>query len=139
LGIGETWQAQDNTTAALTTYEQVLALTSAVAQPQQQTALTRIGGIYHLQGRYRDAIAIYEQALSLSQQREQLADEATLWQNLGLSYVRLGDANAAIDALQQAATLYEVLGYRGLQGESLSNIAQLLQEQDQPTLCDRAL
>jgi CHAT domain-containing protein/tetratricopeptide (TPR) repeat protein len=135
LGIGETWQAQDNTTAALTAYEQVLALTSgAAAQPQQQTALTRIGGIYHLQGRYRDAIATYEQALSLSQQREQLTDEATLWQNLGLSYVRLGDANAAIDALQQAATLYEVLGYRGLQGESLSNIAQLLQEQDQPIL-----
>jgi CHAT domain-containing protein/uncharacterized protein HemY len=135
LGLGETWQAQGDTASALTTYEQALALTAAtVARPQRQTVLTRMGGIYHLQGRYRDAIAVYEQALSLSQQQERLADEATLWQNLGLSYVRLGEANAAIEALQQAAMLYEVLGYRGLQGESLSNIAQLLQEQNQPAM-----
>ncbi len=135
LGVGEAWQAQGDTAQALATYEQALTLTAYTdTVPQRQTALTRIGGIYHLQGRYSDAIAAYELALSLSQQRERLADEATLWQNLGLSYVRLGDATAAIDALQQAATLYDVLGYRGLQGESLSNIAQLLQEQNQPAM-----
>ncbi|MEM9120825.1 MAG: CHAT domain-containing protein [Cyanobacteria bacterium P01_F01_bin.56] len=135
LGMGETWQAQENTELALVQYEQALALTQGPgALSERQTALTRIGGIYHLQGRYRDAIMAYEQALAISQQQERLNDEATLWQNLGLSYVRAGDANAAIDSLQQATTLYDVLGYRGLQGESLSNIGQLLSEQDQPEM-----
>ncbi|NEQ42059.1 MAG: CHAT domain-containing protein [Leptolyngbya sp. SIOISBB] len=135
LGIGETWQAQGDTAQALTINEQALALTEETAAlSQRQTALTRIGGIYHLQGRYSDAIAVYEEALAISQQREQVADEATLWQNLGLSYARLGKANAAMAALQQAAALYDVLGYRGLQGESLGNIAQLLNEQNQPVM-----
>ncbi|NER79828.1 MAG: CHAT domain-containing protein, partial [Leptolyngbya sp. SIO1D8] len=135
LGLGEVQQAQGDTSSALTTYEQALAIALGdTTLAQQQTALTRIGGIYHLRRQYEDAINSYQQALSLSQQRERLADEATLWQNMGLSRVRQGNADGAISDFQQAATLYDVLGYRGLQGESLSNIAQLLKEQDQPEL-----
>ena len=135
LALGESYQAQRESSQALMIYEQALAVAQDEGTlAQKQTALTRIGGIYHLQRRYDDAISTYQQALAISQQRERLADEATLWQNIGLSYVRSQNAAAAITAFQKAATLYEVLGYRGLQGESLSNTAQLLKEQDQPEL-----
>ncbi len=134
-GLGTVVQRQDRLDTALGHQQAALALYETLADGAgTQATLTSIGGIYHLQRRYEAAIAAYEQALAISLQRNQLADEATLWQNLGLSHTRLGDGDAAISAFHQAATLYEVLGYRGLQGESLSNIAQLLAEQGQTEL-----
>ncbi|MDA0266976.1 MAG: CHAT domain-containing protein [Cyanobacteria bacterium] len=133
--LGIVSQRQEHLDAALDYQQAALVLYETLADPAGiQTTLTHIGGVYHLQRRYGEAIATYEQALAISLERNQLADEATLWQNLGLSYTRLGDGGAAISAFHQAATLYEVLGYRGLQGESLSNIAQLLAEQGQTEL-----
>jgi CHAT domain-containing protein len=133
--LGTVAQRRDDLETALGYQQSALTLYDAEAdQAGIQAVLTSIGGIYHLQQQYREAIAVYEQALAISLQRNQLADEATLWQNLGLSHTRLGEGEAAVEAFHQAATLYEVLEYRGLQGESLSNMAQLLAQQGQTEL-----
>ena len=133
--LGILHRRQEHLPLALETQQTALSLYRSLGdRAGQQASLTQIGGVYHLQSNYSAAIAAYEAALDLSLQRNQLADEATLWQNLGLSYTRQGDGEAAIAAFHQAATLYEVLGYRRLQGETLSNIAQLLAQQEQTEL-----
>lgn len=130
LLLGRVSQRQRDLPAAIAAYETALDLYQTQENAGgRQAALTALGGIYHLQERYAAAIAAYEEALTISRDRDRLADEATLWQNIALSHTRQRNWTEAINAFQEAATRYEVLGYRALQGESLSNIATVLEKQ----------
>ncbi|MEO1590183.1 MAG: CHAT domain-containing protein [Cyanobacteria bacterium J06632_22] len=126
-GIGEIHLAQNRLDAALEQYLAALAIRRDIADARgTQETLTRLGGAYHLKRQYDAAFSAYEEALNISRTRSDIAAEATLLQNMGLSYARSGDSDAALVKLYEAAALFDELGYRGLEGETLSQIGTIL-------------
>ena len=129
-GTGEVYVELDQLPVSATSYQSALSLWRTIDDAQGiQTTLTQLGGVYHLQRKYGDALGAYEEALGISRTRSDLASEATLLQNMGISYGRSGDWDSALVKLYEAAALFEELGYRALEGESLSQIGNILKAQ----------
>ncbi|WP_187329493.1 CHAT domain-containing protein [Halomicronema hongdechloris] len=132
---GEVELAQGEYDHAIASYRQAIARRRQGADSLALAeSLNRLGGAYSLQGQYPEALGAYREALDLSRQQDNLAQTATLLQNLGLTQAKVGQINPAINRLHEAAAIFQVLGYRGLEGETLSTIATLLRQQQQPEL-----
>ena len=125
--MGDSHLEQDRLNAAVTSYQSALNRWHNVGDDKGiQTTLTRLGGAYHLQRQYDVALVAYGDALAISRTRSDLASEATLLQNMGISYGRSGDWDPALVKLYEAAALFEELDYRALEGETLSQIGNIL-------------
>jgi CHAT domain-containing protein/Flp pilus assembly protein TadD len=134
-GLGDIYLDQDRLGDAVSSYQQAVSIRRDLNdQAGLQATLTRLGGAYHLQRQYDQAFAVYEEARDLALASNDIASEATLLQNLGISYARRGNNTAALDTLQEAAVLFDELGYRGLQGETLSMMGTILKVEGQTEL-----
>ncbi|NEQ50843.1 MAG: CHAT domain-containing protein [Leptolyngbya sp. SIO3F4] len=128
--IGEIYLEQNKLQASITNYQTALDLWRDIDNAQGiQTTLTQLGGAHHLQRKYNEALETYEAALIISRTRSDLASEATLLQNMGISYGRSGDWDSALVKLYEATALFDELGYRALEGETLSQIGNILKAQ----------
>ncbi len=76
-----------NYTAALSLYEQSLAISRAIGDMAgQTTTLNNIGQIYYVQGKYGTALNYLEQSLAISRQIGDMANEALLLNNIAQVY-----------------------------------------------------
>ncbi|SDC34274.1 tetratricopeptide repeat protein [Actinokineospora iranica] len=69
-----------------------------------------LGGAYMAAERWDEAIALYQDALVVTQADNDLEKTAIVMNNIGISLVNSGDAVAAIDYLEQALTLARQAG-----------------------------
>jgi DNA-binding SARP family transcriptional activator/tetratricopeptide (TPR) repeat protein len=85
-------------------------------------ALTNLGAVHRLLGRYRPAAARLRQSLRLHRDRSDRAGEARALSHLGIVEDRLGDVDASVGYLQQALTRYRELGDRHGTASVLTNL-----------------
>lgn len=68
-----------------------------------------MGGIYHRQERYEDALASYVKALPLCDEYQRIGDKSVCLFNMGLAYDALAQTENAIKYMEQSVTLKEEL------------------------------
>lgn len=85
-------------------------------------ALTNLGAVHRLLGRYSPAAARLRQSLRLHRDRSDRAGEARALSHLGIVEDRLGDVDASVGYLQQALTRYRELGDRHGTASVLTNL-----------------
>lgn len=67
--------------------------------PQNSAFLDTLGWIYYMQGRYAEALTELKKAGALA------AEDPTIWEHLGDTYLKLGDRNKAIEHWEKALEL----------------------------------
>lgn len=85
------------------------------------------GSTHYREAEYEEAIARWEQALTLYRQLQHWAGEALAAEGLGLAYEALGDCTRAIAFQRHRLALSEALGDRAGQGNALANTANCYQ------------
>ncbi|WP_439658542.1 tetratricopeptide repeat protein [Lentzea sp. HUAS TT2] len=85
-------------------------------------ALTNLGAVHRLLGRYGPAAARLRQSLRLHRNGSDRAGEARALSHLGIIEDRLGDVGASIGYLRQALTRYRELGDRHGTASVLTNL-----------------
>lgn len=85
-------------------------------------ALTNLGAVHRLLGRYGPAAARLRQSLRLHRDRSDRAGEARALSHLGIVEDRLGDVDASVGYLQQALARYRELGDRHGTASVLTNL-----------------
>ena len=87
--------------------------------------LVRQGVELYRQGDYQTAIANWQDALASYQQVENVANQATVQENIARAYQKLGDSTSALANWEQTVTLYRNLGNQQKVGRSLTEQAQV--------------
>ncbi|HEX7308219.1 AfsR/SARP family transcriptional regulator [Lentzea sp.] len=85
-------------------------------------ALTNLGAVHRLLGRYGPAAARLRQSLRLHRDRSDRAGEARALSHLGIVEDRLGDVGASVGYLRQALVRYRELGDRHGTASVLTNL-----------------
>ena len=80
------------------------------------------GGIATL-GASQQALAYYQQALTIARELGQRDQEATLLTSMGVRYLNSGEPHKAVENFQQALTLNRSLGLRDDESATLHNLA----------------
>jgi CHAT domain-containing protein/Tfp pilus assembly protein PilF len=100
----------------------------------EEAVLQRIGKVYHILGRYVDALDYFQQALMID--RVVLHDrrgESDALHNIGAVYDDQGRYAEALDSYQQALLITQELGDREGQGVTLNNIGMVYHHQGRYT------
>ncbi|MBW4562509.1 MAG: tetratricopeptide repeat protein [Mojavia pulchra JT2-VF2] len=93
--------------------------------------LNNIGQIYFSQGKYEQALKLYQQALDIYKANKYPAGIAVTLNNIGRVYSNTGKYSQAIESNQQALTNYQAVGDRTGEGVTISNLGQIYQKQNQ--------
>lgn len=118
---GGQWQEQ-------TSLEQeALVLSSVLDDDSNRPAIYNLMGWNHLRrSRYHEALGAFEHSLRLCQGAEEREQEAWALNNLGVTYLHLGETDKAIDSHQAALVIRREAGLRLQEGRSLYHIAEVL-------------
>ncbi|MEO1298782.1 MAG: tetratricopeptide repeat protein, partial [Cyanobacteria bacterium J06636_16] len=123
--------AADAYGVALETFDELLEEESAERTRQlciestwdtEQKQLNNMAIVYEDQGRYREAIALYEQSLDVVKTWGTLADRATTLNNLGNTYLQIGEYDTALAIYQEAIAIRRDIGDRSGLAHSLNSI-----------------
>lgn len=90
---------------------------------EQARNLRMMGMVYERQGKWKEARESYERALPLV--RGSKEDEASLQAQLGTMWVQLKDSTRALEAYEQALTVFQEKGDLWEQANTLSSMARL--------------
>ena len=103
-----------------------LQLCQLLVDPQYGAKLIgSIGVTFWDSGRNRQAIEIYNSALSLLKHDDDSADNAILLSNIGQVYSDLGEMEHALDYFNRALSLMEQVGNRADEATALNNIGRV--------------
>jgi tetratricopeptide (TPR) repeat protein len=86
--------------------------------------LVRLGNVYYSSRQYQQAIAYYQQALSMSRQAGQRDGEAESLRALGSVYSELNQHQQALDYYQQALSIFKGLGDRNSEAWTLKLLGE---------------
>jgi len=89
--------------------------------------LNRLGVIYHLYGKYDQALAYYKQSLAIQQEIGDRSGEGTTLNNISQIYDSRGDYGTALSYLEQSLAIRQEIGDRSGEGRTLNNIGQIYQ------------
>jgi tetratricopeptide (TPR) repeat protein len=113
--------------------EQALAILRAVGnRAGEGTTLNNIAGVYHVQGRYGEALAHLEQALAILREVGNWAGEGTMLNNIAGVYIDQGRYGEALEYLEQALAILREVGDRANEGTTLANIGYVYEQMGQP-------
>ena len=120
--------------------QEVLVLSSVLGDDTNRAAIYDLMGWAHLrQSRVKEALVAFEHSLRLCQGLGSRKYESWALNNLGLAYLRLGDAPKALDAHHACLTIRREEGMRLEEGRSLHNIAEVLVHQGHWRQADKYL
>jgi tetratricopeptide (TPR) repeat protein len=74
------------------------------------------------QGKYKEALELYEKALVICREIGEKKGEGTILDNIGLVYRNLGQYQKALDIFQQSLTIRKQVGDKAGEGTTLNNI-----------------
>lgn len=119
-------------------YAERLAAESAEYQRQlcidtswdsEQKTLNNIALVYDGQGRYADALALYEQSLAINAQWGDRFNEAKILSNIGNLYMNQGDYRQALANHEDALAIRQEIGDRSGVAVSLNSLGVVYQNQ----------
>jgi DNA-binding SARP family transcriptional activator len=118
------WLSDKGHTAdALTLHRQAITAATAVGdEPRSADARRRLGNIYWLQGRYDDAEAAFEAALSVVERHDDPLRIALTLNSLGGAAILKGDNRAAQDYFSRALRGFQHAGARLNAAHALGNL-----------------
>lgn len=115
------------TEAARTAGEQALGISTRFnALNYQAAALSLLGAIYDVMGRYVDSRRFQQQALDLYRQIGDRDGETSLLNNIGVGYATVGDWALAEQFFTDSLTLARATGVRNAEIVALDNLAGAL-------------
>ncbi|MBN1136823.1 MAG: tetratricopeptide repeat protein [Anaerolineae bacterium] len=121
LHYGGQWQEQSSLE------QEALVLSSVLDDESTRPAIYNLMGWNHLRrSRYQEALGAFEHALHLCQGTGQKEQEAWALNNLGVTYMRMGDMAKALDAHQASLAIRREAGLQLHEGRSLYQIAAVL-------------
>ena len=88
----------------------------------EQKQLNNTAVVYTDQGRYREAIAFYEQSLAINQTWGTLLDRATTLNNMGNTYLHMGEYDTALEIYQEALAIRKTIDNPSGLAFSLNNL-----------------
>ncbi|GIG91915.1 AfsR/SARP family transcriptional regulator [Plantactinospora endophytica] len=94
----------------------------------QAHALTNLGAVLRLQGRYQESIEHLERALAMHRRGGDRYGEARTRSNLGIVHERLGRREPAVEHQRQALDLYRRLDDRYGEAGALTNLGNVYSE-----------
>ncbi|ASC70415.1 tetratricopeptide repeat domain protein [Halomicronema hongdechloris C2206] len=98
----------------------------------ESTTLNNIALVYDSQGRYQDALTLYQKSLAIIRNRLNDKDgEAIALDNIATVYTNRGNYPQALEFHQQALTIRQDIGDREDIARSLNNIGQIYSERGQ--------
>ncbi|MGF1458565.1 MAG: tetratricopeptide repeat protein [Leptolyngbyaceae cyanobacterium] len=96
----------------------------------EATTFNNIAVIYDDQGRYEEALALYETSLEITRSRlRDRASEATTLSNIALVYFNQGDYQKAAELVQQVLTMRQALGDQYGETLSLNDVGMIYEAQ----------
>jgi adenylate cyclase len=104
---GQVAQAAYANEAAISYYQRLYPLCTG---SEQIEIMLRLGDVYKLVGRWAEAEQIYRQALGFAEEREERADQARALVSLGRLLMGRGEYYDALEALEDAYSIYAQLG-----------------------------
>jgi CHAT domain-containing protein/Tfp pilus assembly protein PilF len=126
-GIGLARTALGDSAEALAALLRALALAHSLDRPALEgQILNNLGLALHSQGELREALGLYEQALTQFQRAgEKGAWEAAVLQNLAAVAISLGEPETALERNQQVLALQRSLGNAKGEARTLNNLGVL--------------
>ncbi len=95
-------------------------------------SLGNMGKVYRIQGKLKEALEHYQQALDIHREIDYKEGEATDLGNMGLVYRIQGKLKEAIEHHQQALDIHREIGYKEGETIQLGNIGIIYQIQGKP-------
>ena len=92
-------------------------------------AATNVAVIYYARGDYQQALALFEQNLSLEPVKQNGSITARILNNIGMIKRNFGDNAAALDYVQRSQQLAEQVGDKALLGNTLNNLGIISRDQ----------
>lgn len=93
--------------------------------------LNNIGEIYYSQGKYDQALKLYQKALAIYKESSDKVGQGITLSNMGRVYDAQGQLAQALQFNQQALAIYKEVGDRTGEGVVLSNIGHVYAQQNQ--------
>ncbi len=133
LRQGATQFRRGQMTAALTTFQQALALArQAKDRRGEATILNNIGLIYNSVGQPQRALEFYQQALPIIREVNDRTGEAITLSNIGLVYNNIGQPQRALEFYQQALPITREVNNRLGEASTLTGIGFVYNNIGQP-------
>lgn len=130
--IGQLFALQDNLSGAVTNFEQARSLNPA--PPRLADVLTNLASALAAQGKFDEAMAAYDQALSIQLVLKDKRGQALALQKRGETYNLRKQNTPAVDDLKKALALWEELKDPRGRAATLNTLAHV--EQDRGALKD---
>jgi CHAT domain-containing protein len=133
LRQGATQFRRGQMTAALTTFQQALALARQTKDRRgEATILNNIGLIYNSVGQPQRALEFYQQALPIIREVNDRTGEAITLSNIGLVYNNIGQPQRALEFYQQALPITREVNNRLGEASTLTGIGFVYNNIGQP-------
>jgi CHAT domain-containing protein/Flp pilus assembly protein TadD len=121
-------QASSMVSQAAANEEKVKLLAQTQTKQQRQEEAIKLNNqgleLYN-QGKYQEALKLFEQALVISREISDKANEAKYLNNIGAIYKSLGMYQKALDYYQQALVITKIIGNKLEEGRYLNNIGEV--------------
>ncbi|HEU5423302.1 MAG TPA: tetratricopeptide repeat protein, partial [Nitrolancea sp.] len=127
--LSRVWSIHGHLTEGREWLERALATRGAAAPATRARALNGAGFLTHMQGDYPQAVALYEEALTLERELGDKGGMATSLNNLGIVALEQGDYPRATALYEEALTLQRALGNKDSAANSLNNLGNVACEQ----------
>ncbi len=111
--------------------ERVLDIAQGEDQSLEIYALNTIAALYQETGHLREALTLFEQAVSICQKVGDHEAEIAMLNNIAAMHIRLGRTPEALKLYEQALPLLHELGNREREAAALNNLAMAYYEQGQ--------
>lgn len=112
--------------SAMISFDQALGVYTQIGDiGSQAVTLSQIADILSIQGKQREAIGYYRRALERLEDFPKVSSLASLSNNLGLIYIRLGEVDSAKYCFQQALDIATEIGLPRLKANSHGNLTNV--------------
>ena len=95
----------------------------------EQKTLNNMASVYDNQGRYQDALELYERSLEIAQAWDDRYGEASILSNIGVLHYNRGDYLQALEFTEAALAMRRDIGDRSGVATSLSNLGTIYNSQ----------
>lgn len=129
--IGLTYQATQNYEEALRYANQALTMAKETGNTEIEAfALSDLGNLYYDQNDFSRAVQLYEESIRIAPRKSHRWTVVTV-NDLGKAYQGVQDYNRAAKYYLRALTTARSLGFRAVEAQALSNLGNLMEEQNQ--------